>query len=111
MSELLIVFVLVLFNGFFALSEMAVITSRKARLKQMAATSRSARRALDLAEHPEKFLSSVQVWITLLAIMTGYFGGETLGSKLGEPIAHLIPALTRYSSVLGFITGILVTVF
>ena len=111
MFELSIVFLLVLFNAFFALSEMAVITSRKARLKQMALTSRRARRALDLAEHPEKFLSSVQVWITLLAIMTGYFGGETLGSKLGEPIAQFIPALTRYSSVLGFITGILVTVF
>jgi putative hemolysin len=53
----------------------------------------------------------VQVWITLLAIMTGYFGGETLGTKLGAPIAHLIPALTKYSSVLGFVSGILVTVF
>ena len=71
MSELSIVVMLVLFNAFFALSEMAVITSRKARLKQLAATSRGARSALDLAEHPEKFLSSVQVWITLLGLLTG----------------------------------------
>ena len=102
---------LVLFNAFFALSEMAVITSRKARLKQMALTSRRARRALDLAEHPEKFLSSVQVWITLLGLLTGYFGGETLGGKLAGPIARYIPALAEYSDALGFAGGFLVMVF
>ena len=111
MSELLIVIVLVLFNGFFALSEMAVITSRKARLRQLAVTSRGARSALDLAEHPEKFLSSVQVWITLLGLLTGYFGGETLGGKLAEPIANLIPALANYSGMIGFATGFFVMVF
>ena len=71
MKVLLIVLVLVLFNGFFALSEMAVITSRKGRLKEMAKDSRGARKALELAEHPESFLSAVQTWITLLGIATG----------------------------------------
>jgi len=111
MSELSIVIMLVLFNAFFALSEMAVITSRKARLKQLAATSRGARSALDLAEHPEKFLSSVQVWITLLGLLTGYFGGETLAGKLAEPISQLVPALARYSSAIGFVAGFVVTFF
>lgn len=111
MIELLIVTVLVLFNGFFALSEMAVMTSRKARLKQMAIDSRRAQRALDLAEHPEGFLSAVQVWITLLGLLTGYFGGETLGSKLAGPIAELMPALARYSAGIGFACGFLVMVF
>jgi putative hemolysin len=83
MWEVLIVVVLVLANGFFALSEMAVMTSRKGRLKQMAKESRGARRALELAEHPEGFLSSVQVWITLLGLLMGYFGAETFAERLG----------------------------
>jgi len=111
MFEFSIVIMLVLFNAFFALSEMAVITSRKARLKQLALTSRGARSALDLAEHPEKFLSSVQAWITLLGLLTGYFGGETIGTKLAVPIAHYLPALEKYSDKIGFACGFLVMVF
>src|SRR6476659_9271518 len=86
-TVLLIVLVLVLFNGFFALSEMAVITSRKGRLKEMAKDSRGARKALELAEHPESFLSAVQTWITLLGLMTGYVGGEQLGERFSVPVA------------------------
>ena len=69
MIEIAIVLLLVLLNGFFALSEMAVITSRKTRLKQLALTSRRAKVALELSEHPESFLSAVQVWITLLGLL------------------------------------------
>ena len=58
MTRLLIVFILVLFNGFFAMSEMAVMTSRRTRLRQMAQNSRRAAKALDLAEHPERFTPS-----------------------------------------------------
>lgn len=111
MIEIGIVFVLVVFNGFFALSEMAVITSRKSRLKQFALTSQSARAALDLAENPEQFLSAVQVWITLLGLMTGYFGGESIGGKLAGPIAHVFPILAPYSHWIGFATGFMVMVF
>ena len=80
MLDLLIVLVLVLCNAFFAMSEMAVLTSRKSRLKQMAIGSRRARKALHLAEHPESFLSAVQLWISLLSLMIGYFGGESMGA-------------------------------
>ena len=82
MQQLLIVLLLVLCNAFFAMSEMAVMTSRKMRLKQMAAHSRGARKALALAEHPESFLSAVQLWITLLSLLVGYFGGESMGAKI-----------------------------
>ena len=111
MSDFFIVFLLVVLNGFFAMSEMAVLTSRKSRLRQMAQTSRRARRALDLAEHPESFLSSVQVWITLLALVTGYFGGESLGGKLAGPVARTVPLLAPYSEWIGFALGFLVTFF
>ncbi len=89
MIEYLIVIVLVAANGFFAMSEMAVMTSRKGRLKQLAKESRGAERALKLAEHPEGFLSSVQVWITLLGLLMGYFGAETFAERMAPPLLEL----------------------
>ncbi|MEO5629443.1 MAG: hemolysin family protein [Thermomonas sp.] len=110
MTDLLIVGVLVLFNAFFAMSEMAVLTSRKTRLMQQAQTSRGARKALELANHPEGFLSAVQLWISLLSLMIGYFGGESLGAKLAGPVAQ-VPALAPYADRIGFISGFLVMLF
>lgn len=89
MIEFLLIIALTLANGFFAMSEMAVMTSRKGRLKQLAKSSRGARKALQLAEHPEGFLSSVQVWITLLGLLLGYFGAETFAERLIPPLSGL----------------------
>ena len=111
MSDLLLVIVLVVFNGFFALSEMAVITSRKGRLKELARESRGARKALELAEHPESFLSAVQVWITLLGLLTGYFGGESLGGKLIGPINEHLPILGEYAPIISTTLGFVLMVF
>jgi putative hemolysin len=111
MYAILLVVVLVVFNGFFALSEMAVITSRKGRLKELARDSRGARKALELAEHPEGFLSAVQVWITLLGLMTGYFGGESLGGKLIGPITEHLPALAAYAHIISATLGFFLMVF
>ena len=81
--ELLIVAALIVLNAFFALSEMSLMTSRKIRLKQMGEASgslgRGARKALALAEHPDNLLSTVQVGITLIAILTGVLGGDSIG--------------------------------
>ena len=108
--DLLIVAVLVLFNGFFAMSEMAVLTSRKSRLMQQAQASRGARKALELANHPESFLSAVQLWISLLSLMIGHFGGESFGPRVAEPLAN-VPALAPYADRIGFIVGFLVMLF
>ena len=110
MLQLLIVLLLILFNAFFALSEMAVLTSRKTRLKQMAANSRGARKALALAEHPESFLSAVQLWISLLSLLIGYFGGESMGDKIAEWVSP-IGVLAPYAHRIGFVAGFLVTLF
>ncbi|MCD9046135.1 hemolysin family protein [Luteimonas sp. MHLX1A] len=93
MLELLIVLLLIACNAFFALSEMSVVTSRKGRLKQLAQTQRTARHALDLAEHPERFLSTVQVGITMIGILTGLFGGEAIGARIGGRLLAAVPAL------------------
>ncbi len=103
--QLLVVLVLILCNGFFAMSEMAVLTSRKSRLRQLAERSRRARKALQLAEHPEGFLSAVQLWITLLSLLIGYFGGESMGAKLAEPLAD-VPWLAPYAHQLGCVLGL-----
>lgn len=87
--ELALVLLLILCNGFFALSEMSVVTSRKPKLRQMAQESRRAKTALELAEHPERFLSTVQVGITSIGILTGVFGGESLGNRVAGLIAPL----------------------
>jgi putative hemolysin len=89
--ELLVILALILLNGFFALSELAVMTARRPRLRRMAESSRGARTALELAEAPERFLSSVQVWITLLGILTGFFGGEALSNAIEPSIARITP--------------------
>lgn len=111
MPEVLLVIVLVLFNGFFSLSEMAVITSRKARLKEMARESRGARVALDLAEHPERFLSSVQVWITLISLVTGYVGGDSLGGRLVGPLRDHVPLLAPYATSISTVLIFLLMAF
>lgn len=82
MIELLIVLFLIFLNGLFALSELAVVSSRHARLKAMAAADRhGARRALALASEPGRFLSAVQIGITLIGIVNGAYSGEVFGDR------------------------------
>ncbi|WP_259304807.1 hemolysin family protein [Thermomonas sp. S9] len=106
MELLLIVLALILLNGFFALSEMAVVTSRKARLKQRAEDSRGARKALELAEHPEQFLSTVQVGLTLITVLTGMLGGEALGQLIGQWLARRLPVLGESAAPLGTVLAV-----
>ena len=106
MVELLVVLFLILLNAFFALSEMSVVTSRKARLKQRAEDSAGARKALELAEHPERFLSTVQVGITTIGILTGMFGGDAIGAAIGVWIAKHLPAVGKYAGTLGTVLAV-----
>jgi putative hemolysin len=83
------VVLLAVLNGFFALSEMALMTSRPSRLKNLAQTSRRAQQALALMQQPEQFLSTMQVFITLLSIGTG----AALGAALGDRIGHALQGM------------------
>ena len=105
LSEFAIVLLLALCNGFFALSEMALVASRKSRLKQMARTSRHARLALRHAEAPEHFLSTVQVGITLVMLVTGAFAGDAVGGHLAEMLRAHAPRLAPYGRVIGIVIG------
>ncbi len=82
--EILIVIVLTLVNGLLAMSELSVVSSRPARLKVLQADgNKGATVALKLQEDPGKFLSSVQIGITLVGVLSGAFSGATLGERLG----------------------------
>lgn len=86
--EILIVLSLVLVNGFLAMSELAVVSARPARLKVMADRgSRGAATAIRLAEDPGRFLSAVQIGITLVGVLSGAFSGATLGLRLADALA------------------------
>lgn len=98
--ELLIILCLVLLNGIFSMSEIALVSSRKSRLE---AASRngdaSAKAALKLANSPNRFLSTVQIGITLIGLLTGMYSGDNLTSDLEVMIAA-IPFLNPYSHTL-----------
>jgi putative hemolysin len=112
LTEILVVFLLAIVNGFFALSEMAIVASRKSRLKQMARTSRRARTALKLAESPERFLSTVQVGITLVILVTGAAAGDALGAHFTELLHNGEPGwLAPYARVLGWLCGFILSAF
>jgi putative hemolysin len=88
--ELLIVAVLTLINGVLSMSELAVVSSRPARLKVLAASGGTgAETALRLQDNPGRFLSSVQIGITLVGVLSGAFSGATLGERLGFGLAAL----------------------
>lgn len=82
--EIVLIVVLVIANGIFAMAEIAVVSSRKARLRARSEDGdRGAAVALELAERPDHFLSTVQIGITLVGILAGVFGGATIAEELG----------------------------
>jgi len=83
--DIAIIIVLILLNGLLSMSELAVVSSRTARLKVMAADgNKGAAVALRLAEHPGKFLSSAQVGISLIGVLSGAYSGATIGDRFTE---------------------------
>jgi len=104
--ELFVVLALIALNGFFALSEMALMTSRKLRLKQLAEDSRGARKALALAEHPDNLLSTVQIGITLIGVLTGVLGGDAIGLIIADWLDVVWPAVHEYARPIGIGTAV-----
>ena len=85
MTEILIILGLILLNGIFSMAEIALVSVRKARLEAQANKGdEKAKSALKLANHPDVFLSTVQVGITLIGLLTGIFSGEKLKTPIAE---------------------------
>ena len=99
--HLSIVFLLIIVNGFFAMAEIALVASRKARLQPLAeAGNPGAQAALELKADPSRLLSTVQIGVTVIAILTGTFGEATLGEALERQLESYEGFAARYAHVL-----------
>ncbi len=99
--EIVVILLLLVVNGVFAMTEIAVVTARKGRLRQLANGGNGrAKLALALAESPNRFLSTVQIGITLVGILAGAFGGVTIAKEITRALTG-VPVLGAYSHAIG----------
>ena len=107
-----IIMALIVLNGFFAMSEMAIVSSRRPRLRGMATSGhRGARTALALAEDPGSFLSSVQIGITLVGIVNGAYSGATLAVPVGQRLQALFGFKPELAQEVGFAVVIVIATY
>ncbi|NUS69763.1 MAG: HlyC/CorC family transporter [Ensifer adhaerens] len=111
MSEFFVIFVLLLINAFFALSEMAIVSASKPMLRQMAKQGNArAEVALRLAEDPGKFLSTVQVGITLVGTLAGAYGGATIAAKFA-PLLDEVAWINPYGNTVALVLVVTLITF
>ncbi len=111
MIEIVIILVLLVINGFFAMAEIALISARRARLTRLADSGhRGARLALRLVENPERFLSTVQVGITLVGVLAGAYGGASLAPYV-SPLFESIPVLAPYADRIAFVLVVILITY
>jgi putative hemolysin len=110
--DILILVALIALNGIFALSELAIVSSRRPRLQVMAEKgSRGARAALKLQEDPSRFLSTVQIGITLVGIIAGAYGATALAEDVEPVIRQVLPSLAEHAGILAFAAVIAITTY
>ena len=109
--EFLIILFLLILNGIFAMYEIALVSSSKARLETLVAKgNKSARGVLKQLEEPEKFLSTIQIGITLIGIVSGAYGGVAIADDL-VPFFSLIPGAEAYARNLAMITTVAIITY
>jgi len=110
-GEIGVILLLLLLNGFFSMSEMALVSSKRSRLQALAEQGKSgARSALALLEDPTTFLSAIQIGITLIGLVTGIYSGATLANRLTEVLLPLgIPA--RYAEEAAFVVVVVLVTY
>ncbi len=109
--EFLIILLLLVLNGIFAMYEIALVSSSKARLETLVAKgNKSARGVLKQLEEPEKFLSTIQIGITLIGIVSGAYGGVAIADDL-VPFFSLIPGAEAYARNLAMITTVAIITY
>lgn len=111
LMEILVIFLLIVLNGIFSMSEMAIVSSRKTRLEEEVKKGKpGAAVALRLTDEPNTFLSTVQIGMTLIGIVTGVFGGERIAQRLAPVIAK-VSLLAPYSQPVALTLVVLVITF
>ncbi len=108
--DFIIIIILIILNGIFAMSEIAVISARKSALmKESKEGNKNAKIALSLANHPDKFLSTIQIGITLIGILTGIYSGDTVAKELSNILIKIHIPTVYASSIAKIIVVALVT--
>src|SRR5512145_2444730 len=101
--DMMVIGLLLLLNGVFAMYEIALVSARKSRLEEQAQSGRlGAQTAISLLKEPEKVLSAIQVGITLVGIVSGAYGGMILSDDVARWLSH-IPALVAYAKTISVI--------
>lgn len=109
--EFIIILLLLILNGIFAMYEIALVSSSKARLETLAGKgNKRARGVLKQLEEPEKFLSTIQIGITLIGIVSGAYGGAAIADDV-EPLFALIPGAAVYAKTLAMITVVAIITY
>ena len=109
--EILVIVILLVLNGILAMSEAALLTVRKARLQSSFNDGdRKAGSALKLTEDPNQFLSTIQVGITLIDVLTGAIGGATVAAFFSSLLAK-VPAIEPYSDTIGLVVVVAVITY
>ena len=109
--EFIIILLLLILNGIFAMYELALVSASKARLETMVGKgNKRAKGVLKQLEEPEKFLSTIQIGITLIGIVSGAYGGATLSDEV-EPLFLLIPGAEPYAHTLAVATVVVVITY
>jgi len=110
-TTILIIFLLIILNGLFSMSEMAIVSARKNRLEQLAEDgNKGAKTAFDLANNPNRFLSTTQIGITLIGILSGAFGGAAITGKIAAALSYYA-WLAPYSQAVGVTVVVVVIAF
>lgn len=111
MIELIILFFLILINALFVMSEMALVSAKKNRLEASAAKGDiRSKAALELKENPDIFLSTIQIYITLIAILTGLYSGEKFGTYL-QPYLEKINFIKPYAATISTVIIVIIVTF
>ena len=98
--DFLIIIILIILNGVFAMSEIAIISARKSSLmKESKEGNKNAKIALSLANQPDKFLSTIQIGITLIGILTGIYSGDTIAKELSNILIKINIPIIYTSSI------------
>ena len=109
--EFIIILFLLILNGIFAMYEIALVSSSKARLETLVSKgNKSAKGVLKQLEEPEKFLSTIQIGITLIGIISGAYGGVAIADDVA-PLFAMIPGLESYAKDLAMITTVAVITY
>ena len=109
--EFIIILLLLILNGIFAMYEIALVSSSKARLETLVSKgNKRAKGVLSQLEEPEKFLSTIQIGITLIGIVSGAYGGANIADNL-VPLFNLIPGAEPYAAELAMVTTVAIITY